>query len=277
MYSQLICLLLVLPALSSQVIRPLIDGLIVEKGEDLRVEEGLWTVLITLKGTGQDYESNEIAALHKMATSLKQKISEQQTDELVTQRKKLAWIQRLDLLLQNNSITIDYMPRRQKRGLIDIGGTILNKVFGVATQAQVDQVNAALEYASRQGRVVTHHVNQLITIVNNTQMEERATRKKLNDLIFQVKLIHEEEYHKWQSFNGIAKAQMIDELLSMLESIDEALQREIRIESDIKETLENEQLTEFIFPEQLLKDIANKAEEFSSRALSSIGITNTYR
>jgi hypothetical protein len=264
MLLQLMCFALVLPALKSEVIQPLQDGIIVEKGNELRVEEGLWTILVTLEDAVSTYRPRELADLHDMVSALRRRIDDpnDRTDELVTEQKKQAWKHRLALLLRNNTMTFTRQPHRLKRGLIDLGGTLLNKIFGVATETEVNQVREAILAAGKRNEAIIHNSNQLITIVNTTRLEERETRRKLNDLIGKVKAMHADEYAKWSSFMGIAKALMIDEMVAMLESISTGLRREISQEAEIKNTLEGHHLTENIFPISLFNEISSLAERF---------------
>ena len=60
--------------------------------------------------------------------------------------------------------------RRPKRGLIDAGGSLLHAIFGVATSSQVRRLQAALADVSGSQLAITHSMQQLATVVNQTRI-----------------------------------------------------------------------------------------------------------
>jgi hypothetical protein len=73
-------------------------------------------------------------------------------------------------------------PMRKQCGLID-GGWLLNKIFGVAMQKQVNHVRNLVSKAYEQDQVVTHYTQKLATVINQDQVDIQANRHKINDLI----------------------------------------------------------------------------------------------
>ena len=60
--------------------------------------------------------------------------------------------------------------RHTKRGLIDAGGSLLHAIFGVATSSQLQRLQAALADVSGSQLAITHSMQQLATIVNQTRI-----------------------------------------------------------------------------------------------------------
>jgi len=56
-----------------------------------------------------------------------------------------------------------------KRGLLDVGGSILHALFGVATSAQLERFHAAVKEVAGSQMAVSHAMAQLSTIINQTR------------------------------------------------------------------------------------------------------------
>ena len=168
----------------NDMIKRLPDGVRVRVGPDLVIQEGIWTVLLTITEPGRDYRSNERRTLLEKVDKLWTLINGTTWDSELFDQKKESFYQRLQLIRADPSIHFELgesTPRR-KRGLIDVGGWLLNKVFGVATEAQIQAVQQELARSSLLDQAIVHNVNQLITTVNQSRLEEKATRKYLRKL-----------------------------------------------------------------------------------------------
>ena len=59
-------------------------------------------------------------------------------------------------------------PSRIKRGLLDIGGTILHHLFGVATESQLARYKATMAELTGSQEDIAHAYGTLATVVNQT-------------------------------------------------------------------------------------------------------------
>lgn len=224
------------------------------------VEEGLWTVLITIEDAIATYGPREMLNLRVMTETLLRQINNGlNISDTISRSTRRAWNQRLQIISQDPRITANSQFNRRKRGILDIGGILLNKIFGTATEGQVKELREQLQRASLEGRTITHTVNQLITIVNTTRMAERQTRSKLNELIIEVAGMHHAQYNYWHELREIEQMTAIGEMISMLESVFSALMRELQLERNIQQSLEAGRLTEELFPVPLLDQISSEA------------------
>ena len=85
------------------------------------------------------------------------------------------WTLRLQYLRQR------LVNGRQRRGLINAGGWILNKVFGTATEKQIMELKELLKQGRIENHAITHHVNNMVSVINTLQTEENKTREFINE------------------------------------------------------------------------------------------------
>jgi len=79
--------------------------------------------------------------------------------------------------------------RRLKRGLLDIGGTVLSALFGVATHSQLDRFKAAMQEVQGTQLAMSHAVSHLATIINQTRanvISLARNQQKLNEKVAQI-------------------------------------------------------------------------------------------
>jgi hypothetical protein len=60
---------------------------------------------------------------------------------------------------------------RPKCGLINVGGWILNTLFGSATEQQIQDLQELAQETRTSGQAVTHKVNDMVTVVNTMSAE----------------------------------------------------------------------------------------------------------
>ena len=126
------------------------DGIIVSKGDTINIIEGEWTLLLTIQESG---------VRHQVATHA----------ELVTRTQEL-WNTVIDVQAIG-ALQYNITARRDRRGVIDFIGEGLSWPFGTATQSQVDQLTRAVNASGTSQNAVVHNINELITVVNQTQLE----------------------------------------------------------------------------------------------------------
>jgi hypothetical protein len=61
--------------------------------------------------------------------------------------------------------------KRNKRGLINLGGQFTKWMFGMATDEDVQKLRAIVDETRGNQEEIVHHMQELITVVNHTQVE----------------------------------------------------------------------------------------------------------
>ena len=84
------------------------------------------------------------------------------------------------MIASDPELRYNITTNRVRRGVLDFVGAGLNWAFGTATQLQVNKLQEAVDAARASQHVVVHNVHELITTVNQTRLEQRDTRIKLN-------------------------------------------------------------------------------------------------
>ena len=202
------------------------DGIRVYRGPPTSIIRGTWTLLISIREPGVEYRDSERAALKRNVQTLLTAIREENTIASVTEKRRKVWMRRLNLILMDRSLHFQIEQSRRRRGLIDAGGWLLNKVFGTATEQQIDAVKHQLTDAARQREAVIHNTRRLITVVNQTRMEMSATRLQLDRLGMAHNQFVMEELARWKSLQTVVRYALFDQWVESLCDIDEGLNRE---------------------------------------------------
>jgi hypothetical protein len=211
---------------------------------------------------GRDYRANERRTLLEHVNKLWAFINQTEWDPAFFTEKKELLYRNLQLIRADSTIHFELSKSitRQKRGLIDGGGWLLNKVFGLATEEQVKAIQRELTKSARQEQAIVHNVNKLITIMNQTRLEEKATRKYLR----QLEIAHNElvlsEKAKWLTVGAEQQLLMMENMVQSLNNIDEGLHRELNNIDKLHNTLRLGILTEDICPIELIAEIVKQAD-----------------
>ena len=163
------------------IITSLPDGVSVSGAESLRQVVATWDVFVTLEPPPYPRQLlDKLDALDHTFVAL-------------TDLKMGA----LDLSLEAHRIRRDHIREsltmapsssRVKRGLLDVGGSLLHALFGVATSSQLDRFKAALTEIAGTQTDISHANLQLATVVNQTSTYLRAVAVKQHQL--EINVLH---------------------------------------------------------------------------------------
>jgi len=150
------------PTTSSLLVTPLPDGISITGGEPLRQVVAAWDIFVTLDPppfpVELERQVNDLAYAIAAVEGLRDR---GMNVNLAPQH--LRKIRLRTILAQGRKQT------RAKRALMDVGGSILHALFGVATSAQLGRFQAALEEVGARQMKIAHAHNSLATIVNQTK------------------------------------------------------------------------------------------------------------
>ena len=133
-----------------------------------------------------------------------------------------SWLQRLHAIEDQIPHSIP-RGRRVRRGFSDLGGTILNKVFGIATEAQLDTTRRWIQQVRSDNQRVIHNTNELVTVVNHMFAEVRLNGKHIRDIEVYISKLHG-HMPTWTAistitFERVRVSLRIDQCLSAVESL----------------------------------------------------------
>ncbi len=91
----------------------------------------------------------------------------------------LAKLELIDNKYGNLKAAIQTGSKRQKRGMVDGGGKVLNWLFGVETDDALDKINTNVELLPTGTNAMAHAIEAHASLVNETLWELQANAEKL--------------------------------------------------------------------------------------------------
>ena len=95
-------------AMDSEILQQLPDGIQVQQGIEMAIEEGVCTLLLTISEPGEDFRAEERATLIHHVNTLWHHISWQPFNSIFTVQRKTLMRARLDLIRQDHSIHFNF-------------------------------------------------------------------------------------------------------------------------------------------------------------------------
>ena len=147
-------------AMAADMLSPMPDGLLIRQDNDLRHQYGQWSTIVVFEAPESDLRFHQL--LNRLRRTLHQYI------QGINGTAHHLWIQRwMNLRALTNFVhptSTDPLSEeihfeRKRRGLIDGGGWLLSKLFGVATEAELKKVYDLIEFNRQQDARIMHSVN----------------------------------------------------------------------------------------------------------------------
>ena len=249
----LICLIALLAGFDYNVPQKLTDGVFVTGARVTNDHVATWTLVVVLDAPRAD------VTLQKKVQTLRAYIHSVLSSTPASHLAKWSWLQRLRITESQIPHSSPTRARRTRRSFFDLVGNVLNKVFGVATEAQVDVTKRWIQQVRVENQRILHKTNDLITVVNHTFAELQLNRKHIRDIEDYISQLHA-QLVKWTSISTIAFERVraslrIDQCLSALESVHLFWIRQLRRYRRQRVALESGLLTEDILPPTDLREI----------------------
>ncbi len=130
------------------ILTPVHDGLLITTHEDVRIRTADWTILVVI------HKPPMTSAVGQAVHDLYQVIYPYRESN-VSREMVRSWLYRLDML-KNPSFIRQSAPGQKRRSLIDFGGTILNKLFGTATEEEINQIKTQLARTQQRQQILAH-------------------------------------------------------------------------------------------------------------------------
>lgn len=236
---------------------PLIDGLLVSGGTGLRTLSANWILLVALDAPIPP------SGLADQIQVVRSSISTVTKEYGITDAVQETW---MDRLARMDPTTTGHTHHRYRRGLFDMGGMIIHKIFGLATDDQIKKYQKILNSLRLNMNDVIHVVPELITAVNQSRQYIRENRAKLQQIE-----THQEEITKYieqlrvqgisyrTRITSLEIRQEMDRIMQALELVSDVYQQERAAYHVQRAALEVGHLTEDLLPPRTLEDILNQA------------------
>ena len=269
---QILHLLFIHQCFSLQTSR-LHDGLIIHQTKSIKLQKAEWTLLITISPPN-------LQDLYPYLNSVRNMVSEFK-DDTNEQIKTLQY--RIQYLVNAHSqltkvLTSSHETTRVKRGLLNFGGTILQHLFGVATEEDINKYRTTVRRALQNEERITHSYREMASVINdiqNTIVENQRTIESWYNHIseymdnFTVSVSNRQYANK----RHILLNDLLDLITSYHEQNTEHLGYYLKQRSD----LELGMLTEHILPRTDLENFLTKIQSKYFQHLQSLKWTWYYQ
>ena len=173
-------------AAKSITVKKLTNGIRLQKINGVKLISAYWRLVIVIPPPrwGDAEEENGLALIGRVKMFVdRESMATVHIDKGI--RKNL--MQRMSILtqrmmdLQQHNVifrSVDSSNRsRQRRGLINAGGWLLGKLFGVATHKDMEQIRELILQGNSARTAISHKVGELATAYNRMVEEQNQTRK----------------------------------------------------------------------------------------------------
>ena len=245
------------------------DGVTIVGNEELRLTVATWDVFVAIDPPPYPHSlARKVAALEKTLSAIaalnhQGLIINMESQELRRHRLAAA----LNMAPQPWMQPTRQDHHRQKRGLINFGGTILHTLFGVATTAQVNRFKEALQEVAGHQATLTHAHNSLASILNQTRdyvtklaMKQYELREKiitLNTVVSNLTTIV--DLHNQRLF-AMELSTKVDNYLDILQLAVDQYTDQLALYEQQRTDLQIGKLSKHLLPEYDLDDILAQAQ-----------------
>ena len=240
-------------------LRPIPDAVLITGGQETFGHIATWIVVVTLNIPAEQIEL--LNKLNKFQNVLYQ-------HNRISNITKDMWNQRINEIISTISVT--NVKRRHGRGLIDIVGTISNKLFGTATEDEVFEIRSRIERVAKQNKRVVNVVKDLVTIINQTHEQSKEVRQHIQSLesyvskyAIEIRKLQEKTEKQRNRYDILETCIKTDRGLALIEATHNAWLRQQDRYHWQRTALELSYLTEDILPVQNLKIIIANAKRYN--------------
>jgi hypothetical protein len=231
------------------------DGIAISGGQQLRQITATWNIYVTLQPPPFPTQLSD--QLHGL---------QQQLDSLLAFDDVHDDIQALTVRKRRLLALIDTQHERVKRGLIDIGGTILHGLFGVATNDQLKRFELALESVSASSNDIRHTQMALATIVNQTTTNVKELAVHQNHILNQqaaftiaVQQLATASSNQSKRIRRIEVLTDLDRFMDVIEVAVKQHVAQVQLYHKQRAEMEAGRLTRDLLPQHHLEDILAQA------------------
>jgi hypothetical protein len=251
-------------------IKPLGSGVIVSPPMPLRIVKGQWSVLVILRPPSANIFETERRHLREAARRLDSFLTIQTRCELNHQSRRnicVTWRQfrhikyQIKILSQEKPKVFQIDPLvRKKRGFIDIVGTGLHHLFGLATDDDIRGVKAAILDTRRTTQHLVHFVERFKTVIDHALKQQSLDRQRIREMSAVIATIRNMTLENYRR-QAIADEYVIAvERTTYLTHISAEIDfQELQLQR-LMQDLEAGRLTEHLLPRSTLSDILGKYE-----------------
>ena len=238
-------------------------GVLATQPQEVEIIEAYWKVFIVIQPPDLPDHLTLEKELLALAELLERTI---RRDRLMGRHMSDRWRLRIRLLQQ---LLDPKETTRRKRGLLNAGGWLLNKVFGTATEAEILEIKDLLNEGKAQGEAVKHQVERMTTVINEVIRAENKTRQFIQDnhavvlkLSHRLNRLLTELNASLETAHHLQLVEMIEGYIAEIESRHAAIHFRTEEFENQRMQLERGRLAENLLSPTDLLDIIKQATQF---------------
>jgi hypothetical protein len=251
------------------------DGVLATEQGEVRVIAGKWTVLVLLDVPKTPaWIEEEIEQAYTFVHECRE----------VEDNVKTSWVNRLEMIQQSlpNSPQVSPSalptpaagpppsPHRRTRGLLDPIGTLVHNIFGLATNAEVDDIKRVLSTLHEDDSAIVHRLHEFTTILNRSRAYEQETRTFVNAMSKRFAKINTWLAELEDDINGITMMVNFERILEDLELKSQTLYQLHQLYAHRRQDLHAGRLTEELLSAASLAQILDSIRSFEAAPLADL-------
>ena len=161
-----------------------------------------WSVIITLETPKEEIE------LKKKLETFETTMNKVFTKMSSLNATQMGWTQRIRTMKQTMTLPSPIPTDRQlvKRGLLDIISEVSKYLFGMATDADVQEVRSHLLNLTQQNKRIAHNFGNLMTVVKHDRKYLTENRQHINDIENFIGLLQ----NQTDAIDGLTRIPILD-------------------------------------------------------------------
>lgn len=240
-------------------------GVYLSRTDDVRLVSAYWRVLVTIEEpvtllkflNNQDSDPQNLIALVRNHALRHPQVRGSVLNNLFS---RLTWL---------HVVRTDERNRlRHKRGLLNAGGWILNKLFGTATSGQINELRDLVRQGYEDRLVLSHNQEKLATAYNQLAREANISREYLHEhsnalmkLKNELNTFHNRTAKLEHEIYKEHKAILLGDIVATAERRHEIVRQQYQTFLRQRMALEAGRLTEEVLIRADLEEILEKAEK----------------
>lgn len=245
------------------------DGVLVMNGGETRSHIATWTVLVTIDRPAEEVE------LHDKLKQFRNVLHSHHQLNALSNVTREIWEERIQQI-ETTMLASTPTNTRMRRGLLNVFGEISRKLFGTATEKQVQETRRRINSVSTINRKIIHLTNHLVSIVNQTHGQVRQHQRHIHSIEQYLTLVKREIHiikHKMRTsvadIEVLKSTVEVERILSAVEAAHNSWLRQVDKHQRQRASLELGWLTEEILPVNELRQIITTSKKDNLHAPST--------
>jgi hypothetical protein len=246
-------------ATEQSVVHPLDDGLLVLGGDSLRALSAEWTLIVAVDSP--EPPTNLLEEIQNLKTATSSNYVLRNVDNGTVKM----WRQQLERM-ESQVLSFGMLDHRHKRSILGFLGPVFQTVFGLVTENEMQEYRRAIQENRHSQQRVTHKVNEMISIINQTNQYVQQNRGTINNLVNYTQALTSKLNHVITQSNTVLlrvnSAILISKIIAVMLNLETVTKHYVELKQHHQQqraSLELGHLTEELLPVRELPELLQQA------------------